>query len=64
MCSFEYYIWPCFVIWGFDRGCRYIRYIILSNLKSPNSAPAEIELLNHDTIRVTATRYVGRQCPP
>lgn len=56
--NFEYYIWPCFVIWGFDRGCRWLRYIILTNFKSPNQSPAVIELLNHDTVRISVERYV------
>ena len=51
-------MWPCFLIWGFDRGCRWLRYIILSNFQSPNKSPAEIEVLNQDTVRVTVKRYV------
>lgn len=56
--SFDFYVWPSFVIWGFDRFCRYLRYIILTNFEAPNKSPAEIELLSHDTVKVTVRRYV------
>ncbi|KAI0695921.1 hypothetical protein BC835DRAFT_921881 [Cytidiella melzeri] len=50
------YVWPCFLIWGIDRLCRYIRYLILSNFHAPNKVPAELELVSPDTIRITVRR--------
>ncbi|KAJ3540668.1 hypothetical protein NM688_g6196 [Phlebia brevispora] len=56
--GFGYYIWPCWLIWGIDRVCRWLRYIILSNFHAPNKTPAELELVNQDTIRITVRRWV------
>ncbi|KAF7795512.1 hypothetical protein EIP86_006674 [Pleurotus ostreatoroseus] len=50
------YIWACFVVWGFDRACRWIRYTLLSNFFSKNSCRAHCELIDDDTIRVTTKR--------
>ncbi|GJE89799.1 NADPH oxidase family protein [Phanerochaete sordida] len=50
------YMWPCFIIWGQDRLCRYIRYLLLTSFQSPNKAPARIELLSDDTMRITVRR--------
>ncbi|KAI0092058.1 ferric reductase NAD binding domain-containing protein [Irpex rosettiformis] len=56
--NFGYYVWPAFVVWGFDRVCRYMRYLILMDFHSPfnSSSQATIELLSADTIRMTARR--------
>ncbi|THG97143.1 hypothetical protein EW026_g4808 [Hermanssonia centrifuga] len=56
--NFGFYIWPCFLIWGLDRLCRWARYAILSNFQAPNKSPANLELVNDDTIRVTVRRWV------
>lgn len=37
---------------------RWLRYIILSNFHAPNKSPAELELVNHDTLRITVRRWV------
>ncbi|KIP02112.1 hypothetical protein PHLGIDRAFT_309956 [Phlebiopsis gigantea 11061_1 CR5-6] len=54
----SYYIWPCFVIWGVDRGCRYLRYALLSGVASSAGTSATVEVLNHDTVRVSTTRRI------
>ncbi|KAF7789296.1 hypothetical protein EIP86_000240 [Pleurotus ostreatoroseus] len=56
--GYAYYIWPCWIIWGLDRVSRWLRYAILTNFHSPNKSPAELELVNHDTIRITVRRWV------
>ena len=58
--SFGYYVWPCFLVWGVDRVCLYIRYLILTDFQSPSNPAnqAELELVNQDTIRITARRHV------
>jgi ferric-chelate reductase len=62
--SYSVYIWPCFLIWGIDRLCRYIRYLILSNFHAPNKKPAHVELVTPDTIRITVRRQIyGFQIP-
>lgn len=37
---------------------RWARYLILSNFHAPNKSPAELELVNHDTLRITVRRWV------
>ncbi|KAI0701818.1 ferric reductase NAD binding domain-containing protein [Cytidiella melzeri] len=61
--NFGYYVWPAFVVWGFDRVCRYLRYLIFADFQSPlnPSNQATLELLASDTIRITARR--GRNIP-
>ncbi|KAI0763877.1 hypothetical protein BC629DRAFT_1596825 [Irpex lacteus] len=57
-------IWPCFLIWGVDRGSRYLRYLILSNFHSPNRSPATLELVTPDAVRITVTRkFYGAEIP-
>ncbi|KAI0347145.1 hypothetical protein BDW22DRAFT_1425211 [Trametopsis cervina] len=61
--NFGILVWPAFVIWGFDRVVRYIRYLYLTDLQSPSNpdSQATLELLSSDTIRITARR--GRNVP-
>lgn len=54
--SCEAYIWASFVVWGFDRLCRWIRYTLLSNVFSKHSCRAYCELLDADTIRISTRR--------
>ncbi|KAI0818570.1 hypothetical protein BC629DRAFT_1435461 [Irpex lacteus] len=57
-------LWPCFLIWGVDRGSRYLRYLILSNFHSPNKSPATLELITPDAVRITVTRkFYGTEIP-
>ena len=49
-------MWPCAMIWGQDRVCRYIRYLILSNFHAPNKNPAHVVLVSEDTLCITARR--------
>lgn len=50
-----HYVWPCFLIWGQDRLCRYARYLILSDVH----APARVEQLSADTLRISARRRLA-----
>ena len=60
ICSAPRYIWPCFLIWGQDRLCRYIRYALLTNFHGPNHAPAHVTLLKDgNTLRITVCREFG-----
>jgi ferric-chelate reductase len=52
----KHYVWPCVLIWGLDRLCRYFRYLALSNFHAPNNSPAHVELLSDDTMRITVRR--------
>lgn len=56
--NFGYYVWPCFVVWGFDRVCRYIRYLLLTDLALPSSPSnqATLELVTPDAVRVSVPR--------
>lgn len=58
------YIWPSFLIWGADRLCRYIRYLILSNFHAPNASPATLELITPDTLRISVRRKFYLQNVP
>ena len=61
-------MWVCFLIWGQDRFCRYLRYLILTNFHAPNKSPARVELLSEDTMRITVRRrfdvpmFIGEGC--
>jgi len=56
-----YYLWPCFVIWGFDRVLRVVRVLVFNHLYflfSPkaSSLDANIELLSPECVRLTMER--------
>ncbi|GJE89774.1 NADPH oxidase family protein [Phanerochaete sordida] len=53
---YDNFIWPCFVIWGQDRICRYLRYVLLTSFQAPSKAPARVEILSDDTLRITVRR--------
>ncbi|CAL1700999.1 unnamed protein product [Somion occarium] len=53
-----FYIYPCFIVWGFDRLCRFTRYVVMNNFIKPKASAGELELLNHDTLRLKIKRRI------
>ncbi|OCH91755.1 iron reductase [Obba rivulosa] len=56
-----YYLWPCFVIWGFDRVVRVARVLIFNHLyflfsSKSSSLDADIELLSPECVRLRMER--------
>lgn len=63
--NFKYYMWSTFVVWGFDRLCRFLHLIYNNRLwrllilrKSP-AMTAQAELLRDDAIRLTLRRNMS-----
>lgn len=52
------YIYPCFIVWGLDRTGRLIRYLVVNNFIRTKGTSGELELLNHDALRLTIKRRV------
>ena len=52
------YIYPCFIVWGLDRTVRLIRYLVVNNFVRHKGTAGELELLNHDALRLTIKRRV------
>ncbi|GJE89770.1 NADPH oxidase family protein [Phanerochaete sordida] len=50
------FIYSCFIIWGQDRLCRYIRYLVLTWSPSRDKRRAHLEVLSDDTLRITVRR--------
>ncbi|KAJ3554162.1 hypothetical protein NM688_g3250 [Phlebia brevispora] len=53
------YIWPALVVWGFDRALRAVRLFWNSrsgNNQDASSSLATVELVSHDTVRMTLRR--------
>lgn len=53
-----YYIWPCYVIWGFDRLFRGSRYVLFNLILRPKNRKALIEDIGSDGLRVTLKRRI------
>ncbi|KAH8118598.1 ferric reductase NAD binding domain-containing protein [Phellopilus nigrolimitatus] len=57
--GFGNYIWPALLVWGVDRSLRLGRLVWNNRIwsrKAPGHSHASIELLTHDTIRLTLRR--------
>ncbi|KAI0036037.1 FAD-binding domain-containing protein [Vararia minispora EC-137] len=55
----NYYVWPIWVIWGFERIVRGLRYLVLNVFCLPRSSvssTAELVLVTPDTARVRLAR--------
>jgi ferric-chelate reductase len=56
------YIWPAFVVWGFDRFLRVARLLVNNTIWKGTAAKhshGTVELVSDDTIRLTLTRPVS-----
>ncbi|KAH9894452.1 ferric reductase NAD binding domain-containing protein [Cubamyces lactineus] len=53
-----YYIWPIYIIWGFDRGLRAARYLLFNVILRPKSHKALVEHIGADGLRVTLKRRI------
>lgn len=56
--SFGYYVWPTWVVWGFDRLIRLARALILNVFYKPAHAEGTLSLVTPDSLRLTLTRRV------
>jgi len=54
--SFGYYIWPTWVVWGFDRVLRLARYFIINIYFKPQHSEGTVSLITSDSLRLTLTR--------
>ncbi|EIW61345.1 uncharacterized protein TRAVEDRAFT_162444 [Trametes versicolor FP-101664 SS1] len=54
----EQYVWPCYVIWGFDRLFRGSRYVLFNLILRPKNRKALIEDIGSDGLRVTLKRRI------
>ncbi|KAI0315976.1 FAD-binding domain-containing protein [Amylostereum chailletii] len=56
--GFHYYIYPVWVVWGFERLVRLIRYVVINYLLKPKNAPfdATLSLVGSDALQITVTR--------
>ncbi|TCD71920.1 hypothetical protein EIP91_000052 [Steccherinum ochraceum] len=52
------YIWPCFALWGFDRLCRYIRFVSFNSFFVSRKCTGTVEVVTTDTLRLTMRRRV------
>ncbi|KAI0638039.1 ferric reductase NAD binding domain-containing protein [Trametes polyzona] len=52
------YVWPCYVIWGFDRLLRWARYSLFNFILRPKDRKAHIESIGADGLRVTLKRRI------
>jgi ferric-chelate reductase len=61
--GFNYYVWPVWVVWGFERTVRALRYLALNVLclpRAPAPPTAQLTLVAPDTVRVA----LARRMPP
>ncbi|KAI0068676.1 hypothetical protein BV25DRAFT_1910436 [Artomyces pyxidatus] len=56
--GFGYYVWPTWVVWGFDRLIRLARALILNVFYKPAHAEGTLSLVTPDSLRLTLTRRV------
>ncbi|VDC02562.1 unnamed protein product [Peniophora sp. CBMAI 1063] len=57
--GFNYYVWPVWVVWGFERIVRGFRYLVINFILAPRSSTpssAALSLITPDTLCVTLTR--------
>ncbi|KAI0772096.1 hypothetical protein BD413DRAFT_492758 [Trametes elegans] len=52
------YIWPIYIIWGFDRVFRGGRYLLFNVILKPKSSKAIVEHIGSDGLRVTIKRRI------
>ncbi|KAI9066798.1 hypothetical protein FKP32DRAFT_1755684 [Trametes sanguinea] len=53
-----YYVWPCYIIWGFDRVLRGSRYVLFNFILRPKNQKALVEHIGSDGLRVTLKRRI------
>ncbi|CDO71349.1 hypothetical protein BN946_scf184908.g107 [Trametes cinnabarina] len=53
-----YYVWPCYIIWGFDRILRASRYLLYNFILRPKNQKALIEHTGADGLRVSLKRRI------
>ncbi|KAI0353509.1 hypothetical protein OH77DRAFT_1483339, partial [Trametes cingulata] len=53
-----YYVWPCYIIWGFDRLFRGSRYLLYNVILRPKNPKALVEYIGADGLRVTLKRRI------
>ncbi|KAI0368124.1 hypothetical protein BV20DRAFT_1054312 [Pilatotrama ljubarskyi] len=53
-----YYVWPCYIIWGFDRLFRGSRYLLYNVILRPKNPKALVEHIGADGLRVTLKRRI------
>ncbi|KAI0650292.1 ferric reductase NAD binding domain-containing protein [Trametes meyenii] len=54
--KYDRYVWPVWVLWGFDRILRGSRYLLFNVILKPKNPKALIEHLGSDGLRVTLKR--------
>ncbi|TCD70805.1 hypothetical protein EIP91_001495 [Steccherinum ochraceum] len=52
------YIWPSFLVWGIDRGCRLLRVLLLNSVFKPQKDLGRIDLITRDTLLITIKRHI------
>ncbi|KAI0677101.1 hypothetical protein C8Q78DRAFT_66778 [Trametes maxima] len=53
-----YWVWPCYIIWGFDRILRGSRYLLFNVILKPKNPKALVEYIGSDGLRVTLKRRI------
>ncbi|KAI0824777.1 ferric reductase NAD binding domain-containing protein [Trametes gibbosa] len=51
-------VWPCYIIWGFDRVLRAGRYVLFNFVLRPKNRKALVEYIGADGLRVTLKRRI------
>ncbi|KAI0353508.1 hypothetical protein OH77DRAFT_1458037 [Trametes cingulata] len=54
----DLYVWPVWVLWGFDRLLRASRYLLFNVLMKPANPNARVERIGADGLRVTLRRRI------
>ncbi|TFY72984.1 hypothetical protein EVG20_g10 [Dentipellis fragilis] len=54
--GFGYYIYPVWVVWGFERLFRLGRYIVINFILRPKHSEASLSLVTSDSLRLTLYR--------
>ncbi|THH19765.1 hypothetical protein EW146_g1471 [Bondarzewia mesenterica] len=62
--GFGYYIWPTWVVWGFERLFRLTRYLILNVFLRPPQSKAALSLIASDALRITLKRRIPLEWRP
>ncbi|TBU64048.1 hypothetical protein BD310DRAFT_807240 [Dichomitus squalens] len=56
--DYAVYVWPCYVLWGFDRAVRLGRYLLFNVVLRPQKFTASVEVIRTDALRVTLKRRI------
>ncbi|KAL7282300.1 hypothetical protein ACG7TL_003770 [Trametes sanguinea] len=56
--KYDVFVWPAWIIWGFDRLVRGGRYLLLNVILKPKDPKARIESLGAHGLRVTIKRRI------